>query len=230
MQLFYAPNITNQVHFLPEDESKHLIRVLRKQFGDLIDLTDGHGHYYQCKISDDNPKKCGLEMISKSNHPNPIAREIHIAIAPTKNNDRMEWFIEKAVEIGVTSITPILCQNSERVKLKHDRMLKVAVSAMKQSNRFYLPEICELTKLSDFIKSDKADLKLIAHCEDTAKTYLESMKLADKASILIGPEGDFDVEEINLCVKSGYSPVSLGNARLRTETAGIVACTFLNRI
>jgi len=230
VQLFYAPNITEQIHFLPEDESKHLIRVLRKQYGDLIDLTDGHGHYYQCKIADDHPKKCGLEVISKTLHENPIAREIHIAIAPTKNNDRMEWFIEKAVEIGVTSITPIICKNSERSKLKRERMLKVAISAMKQSNRFYLPTISELTPLSEFIKSDNASLKLIAHCEDTDKSYLESMSLPVKTSILIGPEGDFDISEISDCIESGYVPVSLGNSRLRTETAGIVACTYLNRL
>ena len=229
MQLFYAPNIFDQVHFLPEDESKHLIRVLRKQLGDQIYLTDGRGHLYEGKIANDHAKKCALEIVKKEKHANPLTREIHIAIAPTKNNDRMEWFVEKAVEIGVSSITPIICENSERVKLKQERILKVAISAMKQSNRLYLPLINESMKFADFLTKDNAESKLIAHCEEDEKLEIGQLSVGKSVSILIGPEGDFSPREIEKALEGNYIPTSLGNSRLRTETAGIVACTLLNQ-
>ncbi|MBL4706510.1 MAG: RNA methyltransferase, partial [Flavobacteriales bacterium] len=165
----------------------------------------------------------------KEKHANPLTREIHIAIAPTKNNDRMEWFVEKAVEIGVSSITPIICKNSERVKLKQERFLKVAISAMKQSNRLYLPIINEPMKLMDFMAKDDSESKLIAHCEEEKKSDLSQLSIGKSVSILIGPEGDFSRSEIEKALEENYIPTSLGNSRLRTETAGIVACTLLNQ-
>lgn len=230
MQLFYSENVFDKVHFLPEAESKHLIRVLRKRFGDTIKVTDGKGNLYECQIADDNPKKCALEVINKERFKNNLTRNIHVAIAPTKNNDRLDWFIEKATEIGVSSITPIICDHSERVKLKPERVNKVAISAMKQSKRLYLPRINTLTKFSDFIAGDQAGRKLIAHCEEENKAQLSALKIGASASILIGPEGDFSENEIDSALKAGYKAVALGESRLRTETAGIVACTLLNHI
>ncbi|MDC3337695.1 16S rRNA (uracil(1498)-N(3))-methyltransferase [Flavobacteriales bacterium] len=230
MQLFYSENISGLTHALPEQESRHLIKVLRKSVGDKIQLTDGLGNLFHCKITNDHPKKCILEIIQKEKQTDICKRSIHIAIAPTKNNDRFEWFIEKATEIGVSSITPILCEHSERKKIKHERILKVAIAAMKQSNRLHLPEINSITSLSEFIKQDSSQTKLIAHCLDHEKTELYDLKLGNSICILIGPEGDFSEQEITQVLKANYLPVSLGNSRLRTETAGIVACVMMNNI
>ncbi|MBT6028872.1 MAG: 16S rRNA (uracil(1498)-N(3))-methyltransferase [Crocinitomicaceae bacterium] len=230
MQLFYSENISGQTHTLPEQESKHLIKVLRKSIGDNIQLTDGLGNLFRCRIKNDHPKKCILEIIQTENQPDFLKRSIHIAIAPTKSNDRFEWFIEKATEIGVSSITPILCKHSERQKINQERLHKVAVSAMKQSNRLHLPEINSITSLTEFIKNDTSDTRLLAHCLDYEKIELSDIKLGNSICILIGPEGDFSEQEITHVLKANYLPVSLGSSRLRTETAGIVACVMMNNL
>lgn len=230
MQLFYSENISGQTHTLPEQESKHLIKVLRKSVGDEIQLTDGLGNLFLCRIKNDHPKKCILEIIRIEKQPDFLKRSIHVAIAPTKSNDRLEWFIEKATEIGVSSITPILCKHSERQKINHERLLKVAVSAMKQSNRLHLPEINSIMSLAEFIEKDTSETKLLAHCLDREKIELNNLKLGNSICILIGPEGGFSEQEITHVLKANYLPVSLGGSRLRTETAGIVACSLLNNL
>jgi 16S rRNA (uracil1498-N3)-methyltransferase len=228
MQLFFAEDISGQLHTLTESESKHLIRVMRKKVGEGIQLTDGKGNLYNSFIQNANPKKCVLEITSKEFQEKLLKREIHIAIAPTKSNDRLEWFVEKATEIGVSSITPIICDHSERAKLNENRLQKVCISAMKQANRLHLPSIQPLTSYAEFIKSDESDNKLIAHCHQDDKMNLTEIELGGSVSVLIGPEGDFSFNEIEAAIKSDYVSVSLGKSRLRTETAGLTACTLLN--
>ena len=228
MQLFFAPDVSENLHTLPESESKHLIRVLRKKVDDEIHLTDGMGNLYRMRIQDANPKRCVLNFLSKDFHANQLKRDIHVAISPIKSSDRMEWFVEKATEVGISSITPILCDRSERKKINVDRLEKVVISAMKQSNRFHLPTVHPMHLLEDFIQKDSSDNKLVAHCLPDNRKELHQLQLGSSVSILIGPEGDFHPTEIEKAIQHGYQPVSLGSARLRTETAGIVACNFLN--
>ncbi len=230
MQLFYSEHILDTIHFLPEDESKHLVRVLRKKFGDTIHLTDGKGHLFECRIVDDHPRRCSLEVVNKQWWENPMKREVHLAFAPTKSNDRTEWFVEKAVEIGVTTITPLVCDHSERTKLKPERLQKLAISAMKQSNRFYLPKLNKLISFVEFVESHHSHQRLIAHCHAGNKTELIKLELQSQVTLLIGPEGDFSDAEVIKANEYGYESVSLGKARLRTETAAISACTLLNHI
>lgn len=225
MNLFYAPDITNsKTYVLSETESKHAIRVLRLIKGDEITLIDGKGNFYTTQITDDNAKKCIVEIIDivKEKKHQPF---IHIAIAPTKNNDRMEWFVEKCTEIGISEITPLLCSNSERKKIKSERLIKTAISAMKQSLKATLPQINELTTFKDLIATSFDGEKLIAHCYEDEKSPLKnSYEKKKNVLILIGPEGDFSKEEIELAIQHNFEPITLGESRLRTETAGILAC------
>ena len=232
MQLFYSKHldIDSTSYTLPKDESKHVIRVLRKQAGDTIYLTNGKGYLFTAQIYDANPNKCKLSITSHT-YQEPRAYKLHLAVAPTKLNDRYEWFLEKATEIGVTEITPLLCDHSERKVIKEERFLKILQSAMKQSLHYHLPVLNPLTSYKDFIASTTTPA-FIAHCEDDKKVLLKKELLpATNYTILIGPEGDFSTTEIKLALDRGLTPVSLGNNRLRTETAAIVAChsvAFIN--
>lgn len=230
MNLFYTPNITPATSFvLDETESKHAIKVLRLNAGDPIHLVDGKGNFYRAEIIDTHPKKCEVKILEQKTTPT-IQPEIHIAIAPTKNTDRMEWFVEKTTEIGVTEITPIICAHSERKVLKLDRIHKRAIAAMKQSLKAHLPKLNEPTPFKEWICSvDFKGEKLIAHCYEQDQLLLKDIHQKGKnCLILIGPEGDFSAEELKMALKNGFIPVSLGKSRLRTETAGIVACNTLN--
>lgn len=230
MQLFYADNIEADFYQFTEQESKHLVRVLRKKTGDTIMVTDGKGHLFTTAIIDDHPKRATVQIQEKKYFA-PSNRNIHIAIAPTKNNDRIEWFIEKAVEIGVSEISFIECDNSERSKIKIERFEKVAISALKQSNQYHLPRLNDVIGFNDFCSKCCSNVKLVAHCEsDTEKRTLNTFQDLSDVCLLIGPEGDFTPIEIETSKSFGFVPSSLGETRLRTETAGVVAVTLLNNL
>ena len=229
MHIFYTPDLSGNTYTLDETESKHCVRVLRLQKGDKITLVDGRGGYFTAEIADPNPKRCAVKVIQSELNFGLRKFQVHVAIAPTKNMDRMEWFLEKATEIGINRVTPILCRYSERKEVKHDRLEKVMVSAMKQSLKAYLPQLDELTKLNTLIKQPFDGQKFIAHCDEQHRELLKKMILPNQNYlILIGPEGDFSSEEIELAIEAGFKPVSLGDSRLRTETAGVVACHTFN--
>lgn len=231
MQLFYTPDISHTTYYLNETESKHAIRVLRMTNGDAVQLVDGLGNFYEAKITDANPKKCKIEVVQKISEFGKRKHYLHLAVAPTKNIDRFEWFLEKATEIGVDEITPILCSHSERKVIKDDRLEKVIVSAMKQSLKAYLPKLNPLTPFNQLIKCGFPGKKFVAHCYEQDKRELKT-EITESWSnlILIGPEGDFSEEEITQAIASGFTPVSLGASRLRTETAAVVACHTANLI
>jgi len=234
MQLFFDKNIKqNDKQFtFDKVESKHIVRVLRKKEGDILFITNGNGFLFKSKIIVANDKKCLIEIIEEKFTKKQFDYSLHIAIAPTKNNQRLEWFLEKATEIGISQITPIICDNSERKVIKTERLEKVLISAMKQANRLYLPKLNETISFKNFIKQDLQSDLFIAHCEETnKKLFKNELKKNQKLTILIGPEGDFSLKEIELALKNKYIAVSLGNSRLRTETAGVVAThsvAFLN--
>ncbi|MBU8893748.1 MAG: 16S rRNA (uracil(1498)-N(3))-methyltransferase [Bacteroidales bacterium] len=229
MHLFYTPDISEETYTLDEIESKHCIKVLRLNTGDQIELIDGKGTFYEAKIIDPNPKKCKIEITKTIKEFGKRNHYLHIAIAPTKNMDRFEWFLEKATEIGVDEITPILCDRSERKIIKLERLEKIIISAVKQSIKAYKPKLNSLTNYSDFVKLNFNGSKYIAHCEENEKQSLKtSYKTGNNALILIGPEGDFSTKEIELAKILNFHEISLGQSRLRTETAGLVACLTIN--
>jgi 16S rRNA (uracil1498-N3)-methyltransferase len=226
MQLFYAPEITLPRYTLSEEESKHCIRVLRMGRGDELHITDGRGTMYRCKIVDDNVKRCMVEVISQEEEFEKLPYELSIGIAPTKNIDRLEWFLEKATEVGTSEIYPLLCDHSERKEIKHERELRVITSAVKQSLKAYHPTLHELTSVRKLISMPFDGEKFIAHCNSELgeREYLGKLiKKGGKTLILIGPEGDFSPEEINFPLQNGFKAISLGKERLRTETAALVA-------
>lgn len=227
MQLFYNPFIDSsatQFDF-SEEESKHIVKVLRKTEGDVLHITNGKGYMYKAKIIAAHPKRCKVEIVDSEKEP-PKMYHLHLAVAPTKLNDRFEWFLEKATEIGVHEITPIICDHSERKMIKKERLEKVIQSAMKQSLRAYLPQLNDALPYSEFLEKANSEQYFIAHCEPGEKVELKRCVAADKDIILlIGPEGDFSPNEIQMAKEKGYRPVSLGSYRLRTETAALVACT-----
>ncbi|WP_419211051.1 16S rRNA (uracil(1498)-N(3))-methyltransferase [Maribacter sp. X9] len=229
MQLFYNPdlNVDDSIFTFDSNESRHIIKVLRKKNGDKLWITNGKGYLFQAKITSDNIKKCEVEIIaSEKSHPPSYA--LHMAVAPTKMNDRFEWFLEKATEIGVHEITPVICDRSERKTIKLDRMQRVIESAMKQSLQTFLPKLNEPVSISEFLESPTNGLQFIAHCEESERFELKRRVVADQdITILIGPEGDFTPSEIKNTMHKGYLPVSMGKTRLRTETAAIVACTVV---
>lgn len=231
MHLFYIPTIQGKTITLPEDESKHCIRVLRLNTGDTIQLVDGKGSLFTCQISQPHPKHCEVTIIEVQNSFAKRNFHLHIAIAPTKNIDRFEWFLEKATEIGIDEITPLLCEHSERKSVNTERMDRVVVAAMKQSVKAYLPKLNPLTPLNRVITSATEEQKLIAYCgnfdEPHIKTLIEPQK---SILVLIGPEGDFSPQEVEESMANGFVKVGLGSSRLRTETAGVVACTAANII
>ncbi|MFT7898561.1 16S rRNA (uracil(1498)-N(3))-methyltransferase [Tenacibaculum ascidiaceicola] len=225
MQLFYNSDLltTSKEITFNKDESRHIIRVLRKKEGDILHITNGNGILFFAEIIIGNDKKCIAKIIKYEEKPRTRDYYLHVAIAPTKNNDRLEWFLEKATEIGIDEITPIICKNSERKVVKTDRLQRIVQSAMKQSLQFTLPKLNTPTSFSDFIKNDFSEEVFIAHCEEhTEKKFLKNIASPkSKYTILIGPEGDFSHEEIQESLNKKFIPISLGENRLRTETAGL---------
>ena len=231
MHIFYTPDIAGNSYTLDETESKHCVRVLRLDQGDEIILVDGRGGFFTAEITDSNPKRCAVKVVRSELNVGLRSFHVHVAIAPTKNIERMEWFLEKATEIGINHITPLLCRFSERKDIKNERLEKVMVSAMKQSLKAFLPQLDPLTKFNDFISQPFEGQKFIAHCDEQHRDLLKKMILPNQNYlILIGPEGDFSSEEITMAIEAGFHPVSLGDTRLRTETAGVVACHTFNLI
>jgi 16S rRNA (uracil1498-N3)-methyltransferase len=228
MQLFYANSFELKAGILSPEESLHCIKVLRKINGDNIHVINGLGDLFLCEISDANPKKCAYKIISQKNQKNNLP-PLHIAISPTKNIDRTEFFIEKACEIGIQSITPLLTFNSERKHLNEERLNKILVSACKQSYTLNFPILNPASKFTDIVKL-KVDQKLIAHCFSHETPHLKDFNTQKNTLLLIGPEGDFSEQEIKLATENGFESVSLGEKRLRTETAGILACSIFNLI
>jgi len=227
LNLFYQPAISQGILHLDPDESRHAVKVLRMQMGDTIELTDGHGFLYRAFISDADPKKCGFTISEKKEIPSR-GFSISIAIAPTKNMDRTEWFVEKAVEIGVENIHLLLCKNSVRKTVNLDRLTKIAVSAMKQSGQARLPYITDMVSLKEIL-SQEATQKFICYVDASNPDQLKLLaKPKQSYLVLIGPEGDFNKDEIQLATEHGFKKVSLGPNRLRTETAALTACQILN--
>ena len=226
MQLFYNSEIKSgdKTFTFDKEESKHIIKVLRKQEGHKIHITNGLGYLFISEIILGLEKKCEVKIVKESFF-KPSAFYTHIAVAPTKMLDRIEWFLEKATEIGIHEITPIICEHSERKIYKIDRAEKIIQSATKQSNQYYLPKINEAIPLSEFLKKNHSGQKFIAHCEETdKKSFAKEIIKDNPITILIGPEGDFSSKEIKLAIENEFIPVTLGNTRLRTETAALVAC------
>jgi 16S rRNA (uracil1498-N3)-methyltransferase len=222
MALFYVSNPTSNL--LPEEESQHAVKVLRLQSGEEIEIVDGVGGFYKAVITNPHPKHCGFEVVEQKNDYGKRNYKLHVAIAPTKNIERLEWFIEKATEIGIDEITPVVCRFSERKIVKEERLEKIIVSAAKQSLKTYFPKLNPLCTFAELVKNNQATQKFIAHCypEDKRLLHLEIVKGSD-VLVLIGPEGDFSREEVEMAISCGFKPVSLGESRLRTETAGVVA-------
>ena len=234
MQLFYNPNLnidSHQIQF-DKDESRHIVKVLRKNIGDVLQITNGNGLLFTAIIIENHLKHCMANIESIEEQPKSSYR-LHLAVAPTKMNDRYEWFLEKATEIGVAEITPIICDHSERKTVKLDRYEKIIQSAMKQSLQCYIPKLNEPISFKNFISQPFSDQLFIAHCEESKKQSLKQLiKPNQDTTILIGPEGDFSVKEIEQALQSHFIPVTLGETRLRTETAAIVAChsvAFINQ-
>ncbi|TAH03782.1 MAG: 16S rRNA (uracil(1498)-N(3))-methyltransferase [Sphingobacteriales bacterium] len=234
MHLFYTPDINSNIYQLSEEESKHCIKVLRLKINDEVNLVDGKGGLYLAKVTNDHPKRTILSIINHQQQFGKRNHYLHIAVAPTKNIERFEWFLEKATEIGVDEITPIICEHSERKEIKIERSNKIITSAVKQSLKAYHPKLNEAITFANFLNIATADAKFIAHCHQNTKQNIESgFAKYQKYLILIGPEGDFSQTEINGALQNGFVPISLGNSRLRTETAALAACfevNYLNKV
>ncbi len=229
MNLFYQPTIAEGIDHLDAEESRHAVRVLRMTEGSLLDVTDGKGFFYSCQITKADPKKCVFKIVEKKNIPQRKYKT-HVAIAPTKNIDRTEWFVEKAVEIGIDEISFLLCKNSERKAINLERIKKIAVSAMKQSQQAWLPKLNAIVPFAK-IFNELADQKFIAHVDTANRVHLKSAAQPEKKYlVLIGPEGDFSKEELTLAFEHDFEKVSLGANRLRTETAALVAVQILRLI
>lgn len=230
MNLFYQPLIPEGIQYLDASESKHSTKVLRKKNGDSIEVTDGKGFLYHAVITKADVHQCFFEIREKIAEP-PRNYSIHIAISPTKNTDRLEWFVEKAVEVGVDRITLVECDHTERIHLKFERLEKLAISAMKQSLKSTLPPISGPIKLTEIIRTATASAKFIAYVDPENPCHLKNAA-APNANyvVLIGPEGDFSNGELKLAQENNFQKVSLGSSRLRTETAGLAACHILNLV
>ena len=231
MHIFYIANISGSKLELEEKESRHAVKVLRLKKGNHVNLVDGKGGFYNAVITEANPKKCRLSILHSQQEYGKKNFKIHIAIAPTKNITRFEWFLEKATEIGIDEITPLLTEHSERKTIKHKRLQNILIPAMKQSQKAYLPIINELTSFGKFIKYCKEKEKFIAHCKSYETPHLKNIVKKDTdVLILVGPEGDFSPEELQSSLSNGFKEITLGHSLLRTETAGVVACLIVNLI
>lgn len=228
MQIFYAPDIAVNPE-LPDEEAQHCIRVLRLVEGDEIWITDGKGSFYKAVISRAHPKHCEVTVQESWRQPSLWNFNVHIAVAPTKNMDRMEWFAEKATEIGIDEITCLNSRFSERREVKVARLEKILVSAIKQSQKAALPRLQGMIDFKKFIAQPFEGRKFIAHCNEGEKPLIKDVyRKGENALILIGPEGDFSEEEVAAAIAQGFEPISLGQSRLRTETAALVACHTLH--
>jgi 16S rRNA (uracil1498-N3)-methyltransferase len=228
MNIFFSRNVHGKTGILDETESHHCIKVLRLKTGDDVSLVDGMGGYHEGIISIADSRACSIEIIKSKQNFGKRNYKLHIAIAPTKNIERVEWFLEKATEIGIDEITPLLCRYSERKILREDRLEKVITSAMKQSLKAYHPILNTLTPFDEFVKLPLTGNKLIAHCMEGERHELIKMKPGiNEFTLLIGPEGDFSDKEVESAISKGFLPVSLGNSRLRTETAGVAASQII---
>ena len=227
MQLFFSDHIKAGIIQLKEEEARHCAQVLRKQTGDVIQVVDGRGNWYEAELLDCSKKACQAKILSEKAVDQKRDYRIHIGIAPTKNISRLEWFLGKATEIGIDEITPLLCQRSERKIIRNDRLEKILLAAMKQSLKATLPNLYSLTRFEDFVRSLDAfkGQKYIAYCEESVNiTLRKNYRAGQDVCILIGPEGDFTAEEVKLAQSAGFEALSLGASRLRTETAGVIAC------
>lgn len=228
MQVFYAPEIAtdSEVYTLDENESRHVVRVLRMRAGAHVTLIDGRGNLFEGLILIADAKRCTIKITSARLDFEPRDYRLHIAISPIKNTERFEWFIEKAVEIGIDEVTPLICKNSEKITTKEERIRNIIVSAMKQSLKASNTILHEPCLFNDFVRSNQMGKTMIAHCfkEDKREKIGDIYQMHDDATILIGPEGDFTREEISFAQSQGYTPIHMGNSRLRTETAGVAAC------
>ncbi|GJH41643.1 ribosomal RNA small subunit methyltransferase E [Capnocytophaga sp. HP1101] len=229
MQLFFHPNLhsSNTNCFFDKEESQHIVKVLRKKVGDILHITNGKGLLFEAQLDFATPKQCEVSILKSTPQP-PRPYYLHLAVAPTKMNERYEWFLEKATEIGVDEITPIICEHSERTTIKVERFEKILLSAMKQSLQCYLPKLNAPVASAQFFKAMQADssAKYIAHCQENEKRLFSHAlsPFPERLTVLIGPEGDFSPAELSTALQQSFIPISLGNTRLRTETAAIVAC------
>ena len=233
MQLFYAPDLTTPRYTLGEEESKHCIRVLRLRRGDTLHLTDGRGTLYRCEIAEEDARRCTVRVVERFPDYERMPYRLTMAVAPTKNIERFEWFLEKATEVGVSEIVPLLCERSERRALKIERAERVVVSAMKQSLKAYRPTLRPLTPFGEAAAMPFEGRKFIAHCAPAqspeGKAYLPAtLRRGEAALILIGPEGDFSPEEITFARANGFEEITLGAQRLRTETAAVAAVVMVS--
>ena len=233
MQLFYAPEITLPRYTLSEEESKHCVRVLRMRPEDELHITDGRGNMYRCKVGDDNVKRCVVEVVETMANYEPLSYGLAMAVAPTKNIARYEWFLETATEVGITEIYPIECDHSERRQIKAEREEKVITAAVKQSLTAYHPTLRPLTRISEVVTMPFDGNKFIAHCNDSIgeREYLGRLiEKGGKNLILIGPEGDFSEDEITFALENGFKAITLVKERLRTETAALIATVITSTI
>lgn len=233
MHVFFSERLDGDMIMLSSEESHHALRVLRLREGQEVTLTDGKGKWLRGLLAEVNSKTCLINILDRRNQP-PRPFHLHMVVAPTKNIDRFEWLLEKATECGIDEITPVFCENSERNIIKPDRLEKVLVAAMKQSKRAWLPVLNPAVRLKDFLKQPADGVKMIAHCGPDQRHQLNDLYVAGQnAIVLIGPEGDFSETEVRQALQAGYLPVTLGDHRLRTETAAIAMCielNFLNRL
>ena len=232
MHRFYCPDIADTLT-LGEEDSKHCVKVLRMGEGDTIEVVDGNGNLYTCRISMAHPKRCAIEVLDMEQQPPHWGHRIVLAIAPTKNLDRIEWLVEKCVEMGVDRIIPLRCHNSERTVLKTERLKKIMVAAMKQSLKATLPQLDEMTSIMDVIAEGVEGTRCIAYCDamlprEQRRTLPSVYRPGSDVMVLIGPEGDFSPEEVQAATTAGFVPVTLGESRLRTETAGLMAVASIH--
>ncbi len=235
MHLFYTPDIDDgETYMLSEEESKHAVRVLRLKTGDELWLTDGKGVLCQAKVLEEHPKRCNVQIVKRLKAYGKRNYRLHIAVAPTKNNTRFEWFLEKATEIGIDEITPLICEHSERDVVKIDRLNKVITAAVKQSLKAYHPQLNASQQFVDFLDNHSSNKSFLAWCNASPDNRIESnLNAGEDVLILIGPEGGFSDAEIDLAKERGVSLVSISSSRLRTETAALVAChsvAFINKM
>lgn len=230
MALFYVPDIADKWE-LSEEEAAHALRVLRLTVGSKLEITDGCGNLYVTEVASVVGKHCYVQAVEPMGKPKNWNGSFHLAIAPTKNMDRIEWLAEKATEVGLDSITFLNCRFSERKVIKTERVERIVVSAMKQSLKYSKPLLGEMIGFKEFVMTERPGAKYIAHCYDSERVLLKDvLPLGEEVTLLVGPEGDFSPEEVDMAIKAGYKPVSLGSSRLRTETAGLVGChTFMLR-
>ena len=231
MEIFYAKEVAGKTVFLDQEESAHCIRVLRHRAGDEITVVDGLGTMMRCRLTDDSPRNAEAEVLERTDGWGGHPYSLTMAVCPTKNNDRFEWFVEKATEVGVDAVVPVIGDRSERKVFKTERSRKIALSAMKQSLKARLPGICEPVSVKDFITGSQSALKLICYCFEgetqrrSIEDVLREVPEGTDITIMIGPEGDFSPEEAVLAVENSFIPVHLGPSRLRTETAAVTAAT-----